>query len=180
MAYCSKCGAEIKGNFCSNCGNPINTLSVQQDSSYSNPNVHSVGDFTYTDEDLKFYENKLNTEIQNAEKYVKQGKISFFISLGVIAFTFIHWEITTGFWKAIFTFLIGSVGVIYTIISSGTLQHYSKKLENLKQYNPYSYMMKHKADEEKWRTVGEGIQAFNNGMKIYNAANNIGNFLGKL
>jgi hypothetical protein len=40
--------------------------------------------------------------------------------------------------------------------------------------------MKHKADEEKWRTVGEGIQAFNNGMKIYNAANNIGNFLGKL
>ena len=33
MAYCSKCGAEVRGRFCSNCGNSINALSVQQDSS---------------------------------------------------------------------------------------------------------------------------------------------------
>ena len=52
MAYCSKCGAEVQGSFCSNCGNPVNTLSVQQESRYNEPNVHSVGDFIYTDEDL--------------------------------------------------------------------------------------------------------------------------------
>lgn len=67
MAYCSKCGAEVQGSFCSNCGNPVNTLSVQQESRYNEPNVHSVGDFTYTDEDLKFYENKLNAEIAKLE-----------------------------------------------------------------------------------------------------------------
>lgn len=180
MAYCSKCGAEVKGSFCSNCGNPVNTLNVQQNFNSNNPQVHTVGDFTYTDDDLKFYEDKLNTEIQNAEKYVYQGKISTYISFGVMAFTFIHWNITTGFWNAVLTFLIGAFGLIFVISASGTRQYYSKKLEELKQYNAYSYMMKHKADEEKWKAVGEGMQAFNNGMRTYNTAFRIGEFLGRL
>ena len=56
----------------------------------------------------------------------------------------------------------------------------NEKIEKLKQYTPYSYMMKHKADEEKWRAVGEGLQAFNNGMKTMNNAYKIGQFLGRL
>lgn len=179
MAYCSKCGAEIKGNFCSNCGNPVNTLSVQQDSSYSEPNVHTVGDFTYTDEDLKFYENKLNAEIAKLENSKIWCKI-LYVAGGIQGiYTLFSWN-TDGFWNEVSSH--GALALTVFFLSMGfiSMRSTNEKIEKLKQYNPYSYMMKHKADEEKWRAVGEGLQAFNNGMKTMNNAYKIGQFLGRL
>lgn len=179
MAYCSKCGAEIKGNFCSNCGNPINTLSVQHNSSNSEPNVHSVGDFTYTDDDLKFYEDKLNGEISKLEKHKIYPKIYFAIAGIQGIYTLFNWN-TDGIWNEASSYLLLWVTLFWVGAGIISMKKNNEKIEKLKQYTPYSYMMKHKADEEKWRAVGEGLQAFNNGMKTMNNAYKIGQFLGRL
>lgn len=180
MAYCSKCGAEIKGNFCSNCGNPINTLSVQHNSSNSEPNVHSVGDFTYTDDDLKFYEDKLNGEIHDAEIGLKNYKYFLYAAIAGLIFVIIHWNATTGFWNALITILIFFADLLCFLGAGIRKSYYTDKMNKLKQHNAYTYMIKHLQEEQKWKTVGQGLQAFNNGMKVYNAANNIGIFLGRL
>ena len=180
MAYCSKCGAEVKGNFCSICGSPINALSIQQDSIYNEPKVYSVGDFTYTDEDLKFYENKLNGEIHDAEIGLRNYKYFLYTAIAGLVFVIIHWNVTTGFWNAIITLLILWADIFCFLGAGVRKKYYTDKMNKLKQHNAYSYMIKHLQEEQKWRTVGDGLQAFNNGMRTYNTAYNIGQFLGRL
>lgn len=177
MAYCSKCGAEIKGNFCSNCGNPINTLSVQQNFSNNNPKVHSVGDFTYTDEDLKHYENLLNSEISEAEKYVKKGQRGQYIGLGIGVIALIHWFATTGFWNAIITIFIGFYAFLLLLGAEASKNHYSYKIDKLKQHNPYTYMMEKIADaknsEKRMQNIATGLQAANVGLRVFNLLNRL-------
>ena len=177
MAYCSKCGAEIKGNFCSNCGNPINTLSVQQNFDNNNPKMYSVGDFTYTDEDLKHYENLLNSEISNIEKSLKRGRYINYIGLGILAFCIIHWNITTGFWNAVLTIFCGIYGLIAFISAKAAIEYYGKRLENLKQHNAYTYMMEKIADaknsEKRMQNIATGLQAANVGLRVFNLLNRL-------
>ena len=179
MAYCSKCGAQIKGNFCSNCGNAVNGINVQQNMCNTESGVYTVGDFTYTDEDLKYYENKLNAEIAKLENSKIWCKI-LYVAGGIQGiYTLFSWN-TDGFWNEVSSHCALCLTGFLLLMGFISMRSTNEKIEKLKQYNPYSYMMKHKADEEKWRAVGEGLQAFNNGMRTMNNAYKIGQFLGRL
>ena len=177
MTYCSKCGAEIKGNFCSNCGNPINTLSVQQNFDNNNPKMYSVGDFTYTDEDLKYYENLLNSEIAEAEKNFKNSQRRQYMGLGAGVIALIHWFATTGFWNAIITIIIGFYAFLALLGNEAIKNHYSAKVDKLKQHNPYTYMMEKIADainsEKRMQNISTGIQAANVGLRVFNLLNRL-------
>ncbi len=177
MAYCSKCGAEVQGNFCSNCGHPVNVYNHQKN---NDANIHMASDVNYTNEDLRMYENKLKADILNAEKHLKKHQKSIYIGLTIIAVAIIHWYLTTGFVNALITGIVGIYGMLFSIISGRTRDHSYHKLAELKQYNAYSYMMKHKADEEKLKAIGNTLQAINQGARTYNTAYQIGQFLGRL
>ena len=176
MAYCSKCGAEVQGSFCSNCGNPVNTLSVQHNYNNEDRKIHVVGDFTYTDDDLKHYENLLNSEISEAEINLKKSQRRQYIGLGLGAVALIHWFATTGFWNAIITILIGFYAFLGLLGNEVGKNHYSSKINKLKQHNPYTYMMEKIAEvkdkEKRMQNIATGIKAANVGLKIYNIFRN--------
>ena len=179
MAYCSKCGAEVQGNFCSICGNSVNGASTQQNVCNTESGVYTVGDFTYTDDDLKFYENKLNDDISKAEI---NKKISILlIPLGVMMgiYALIIWN-KSGFLNTLESHFCLFLGAFLLAIGVYSINKYKNKITNLNQYNAYSYMMKHIQEAQKWQAVNEGLQTFNKGLKAMNNAYKIGQFLGRL